>query len=115
MSLETLTLQVITKYHANAIDIHNSLHALGLRTDEQAEEFNAKHVMALVAAYQRRGIDLIKKITTKRGVQKYKDFFFFARWTTSLMKGGRKDVFKRSNPDDARRRKSNSIRDRRRA
>lgn len=27
------------------IDIHNALHALGLRSDEQAEEFDKKHVI----------------------------------------------------------------------
>ena len=37
MSIEKLILNVATHYHANLIDIHNALHALGLRSDEQAE------------------------------------------------------------------------------
>ena len=47
MSIEKLVLAMSTHYHANLIDIHNALHALGLRSDEQAEEFNKKHVMKL--------------------------------------------------------------------
>lgn len=46
---------------ANLIDIHNALHALGLRSDEQAEEFNKRHVMKLVNMYARRGYDITKK------------------------------------------------------
>lgn len=49
-----------THYHANLIDIHNALHALGLRSDEQAEEFNKKHAMKLVKIYSRRGYDITK-------------------------------------------------------
>jgi len=55
MSIEDLTLKAITLYHANMIDIHNALHAAGLRTDEQAEKFNKKHMMSLVSAFERRG------------------------------------------------------------
>ena len=51
MSIEKLILNAATHYHANLIDIHNALHALGLRSDEQAEEFNKKHVMKLVEMY----------------------------------------------------------------
>lgn len=61
MSIEKLILNVATHYHANLIDIHNALHALGLRSDEQAEEFNKKHVMKLVDMYERRGYDITKK------------------------------------------------------
>lgn len=50
-----MVLKMITHYHANLIDIHNALHALGLRSDEQAGEFNKKHVMKIVNIYTRRG------------------------------------------------------------
>ena len=62
MSIEKLVLILATHYHANLIDIHNALHALGLRSDKQAEEFNRKHVMKLVKIYERRGynIDITK-------------------------------------------------------
>ena len=58
MSIEKMVLNMATHYHANLIDIHNALHALGLRSDEQAEEFNKKHVMKLVEIYSRRGYDI---------------------------------------------------------
>ena len=58
MSIEKIVLNIATHYHANLIDIHNALHALGLRSDEQAEEFNKKHVMKLVEIYARRGYDI---------------------------------------------------------
>ena len=61
MSIEKLILTAATHYHSNLIDIHNALHALGLRSDEQAEEFNKKHVMKLVEMYERRGYNIIKK------------------------------------------------------
>lgn len=61
MSIEKLILTAATHYHANLIDIHNALHALGLRSDEQAEEFNKKHVMKLVEMYERRGYNITKK------------------------------------------------------
>lgn len=60
MSIEKIVLIAATHYHANLIDIHNALHALGLRSDEQAEEFNRKHVMKLVDMYVRRGYDITK-------------------------------------------------------
>ena len=60
MSIEKLVLIAATHYHANLIDIHNALHALGLISDEQAEEFNRKHVMKLVEMYERRGCDITK-------------------------------------------------------
>lgn len=60
MSIEKLILNVATHYHASLIDIHNALHTLGLRSDEQAEEFNRKHVMKLVDMYVRRGYDITK-------------------------------------------------------
>lgn len=60
MSIEKIVLKAIAHYHANLIDIHNALHALGLRSDKQAEEFNKKHVMKLVQAYARRGYDITK-------------------------------------------------------
>ena len=56
MSLEKTILKLATSYHANLIDIHNALHALGLRSDEQAEKFNKKHMMKLVEMYDRRGL-----------------------------------------------------------
>lgn len=56
MSIEKLALRAATRYHASLIDIHNALHALGLRSDEQAEEFNKKHAMKLVEMYAKRGI-----------------------------------------------------------
>ena len=58
MSMEKIVLNIATHYHANLIDIHNALHALGLRSDEQAEEFNKKHIMKLVEIYARRGYDI---------------------------------------------------------
>lgn len=58
MSIEKIVLNIATHYHANLIDIHNALHALGLRSDEQAEEFNKKHVVRLVEIYARRGYDI---------------------------------------------------------
>lgn len=58
MSLEKIILKLATIYHANIIDIHNALHALGIKSDEQAEEFNKKHVMKLVKMYARRGYDI---------------------------------------------------------
>ena len=61
MSIEKIILNVATHYHANLIDIHNALHALGLRSDEQAEKFNKKHVMKLVEMYERRGYSITKK------------------------------------------------------
>ena len=60
MSIEKIALNMATHYHANLIDIHNALHALGLRSDEQAEEFNKKHVMKLFEIYARRGYDITK-------------------------------------------------------
>lgn len=60
MTLEKIVLKTATNYHANLIDIHNALHALGLRSDEQAEEFNKKHVMKIVEMYARRGYDITK-------------------------------------------------------
>ena len=58
MSIEKIVLNMATHYHANLIDIHNALHALGLRSDEQAEEFNKKHIMKLVEIYARRGYEI---------------------------------------------------------
>lgn len=60
MSLEKMVLNMATHYHADLIDIHNALHALGLRSDEQAEEFNKKHAMKNVEMYVRRGYDITK-------------------------------------------------------
>ena len=60
MSIEKIVLAMSTHYHANLIDIHNALHALGLRSDEQAEEFNKKHVMKLTEMYAKRGYDITK-------------------------------------------------------
>ena len=60
MSIEKLVLIAATHYHANLIAIHNALHALGLRSDEQAEEFNKKHVMKIVELYVKRGCDITK-------------------------------------------------------
>ena len=60
MSMEKMALNMVTNYHANLIDIHNALHAFGLRSDEQAEEFNKKHMMKIVEAYARRGYDITK-------------------------------------------------------
>lgn len=61
MSIEKMVLNLASHYHANLIDIHNALHALGLRSDEQAEEFNKKHVMKLVEMYERREYNITKK------------------------------------------------------
>ena len=61
MSIEKITLKMATRYHANLIDIHNALHALGLRSDEQAEEFNKKHIMKLAKMYEKRGYSITKK------------------------------------------------------
>lgn len=61
MSIEKMILKMATRYHANLIDIHNALHVLGLRSDEQAEEFNKKHVMKLAKMYEKRGYSITKK------------------------------------------------------
>ena len=58
MSIEKIVLNMATHYHANLIDIHNALHALGLRSDAQEEEFNKKHMMRLVEIYARRGYEI---------------------------------------------------------
>lgn len=58
MSIEKIVLNMATHYHANLIDIHNALHALGLRSDAQAEEFNKRHMMRLVEIYARRGYEI---------------------------------------------------------
>ncbi len=55
-----MILNVATHYHANLIDIHNALHALGLRSDDQAEEFNKRHVMKIIEMYERRGHSITK-------------------------------------------------------
>lgn len=60
MSIEKIVLNTVAHYHANLIDIHNALHALGLRSDDQAEEFNRKHIMKIVNMYARRGYSIIK-------------------------------------------------------
>ena len=60
MSIEKIILNAATHYHANLIDIHNALHALGLKSDKQAEEFNKKNVMKLVEMYARRGYYITK-------------------------------------------------------
>ena len=60
MSIEKLVLNMVTHYHANLIDIHNALHALGVRSDAQAEEFNKKHMMKIIDMYKRRGYDITK-------------------------------------------------------
>lgn len=60
MSIEKMVLNMATRYHANQIDMNNALHALGLRSDAQAEEFNKKHVMKLAEMYARRGYDITK-------------------------------------------------------
>lgn len=60
MSFEKIALYIATRYHANAIDIHNALHALGLKSDDEAEEFNKKHTMKLVEMYVRRGYKITK-------------------------------------------------------
>lgn len=51
MSLETCVLKLATWHCANAVDFSNALHALGLKSDEEAEEFNKKHVMRLADMY----------------------------------------------------------------
>ena len=60
MTIERAILNIATHYHANLIDIHNALHALGLRSDDQAEEFNKRHVMKIVDMYERRGHNITK-------------------------------------------------------
>jgi hypothetical protein len=55
-----ILLLMATHYYANLINIHNALHALGLRSDEQVEEFNKKHIMKLVNMFARRGYDITK-------------------------------------------------------
>ena len=60
MTIKKLVLIAATHYHANLIAIHNALHALGLKNDEQAEEFNKKHVMKLVELYLKRGCNITK-------------------------------------------------------
>lgn len=57
MTIEKIILNMATHYHANLIDMHN---ALGLRSDDQAEEFNKRHVMKIVDMYERRGHSITK-------------------------------------------------------
>jgi hypothetical protein len=40
MSIEKMILNVATHYHANLIDIHNALYALGLRSDDHYIEYD---------------------------------------------------------------------------
>lgn len=61
MSMEKIILKMATHYHASLIDIHNALHVLGLRNDEQAEEFNKKHVMKLARMYEKSGYSITKE------------------------------------------------------
>lgn len=65
MSIENFVLKAATYYCATVVDIHNALHALGIKSDEQAEEFNTKHVMRLANMYARRGYD-ISKLNSKK-------------------------------------------------
>ncbi|RGF28211.1 hypothetical protein DW106_08195 [Ruminococcus sp. AM09-18-1] len=60
MTIEKIILSMATHYHVNLIDMHNALHALGLRSDDQAEEFNKRHVMKIVDMYERRGHSITK-------------------------------------------------------
>ena len=64
MTIERAILNIATHYHANLIDMHNALHALGLRSDDQAEEFNKRHVMKIIDMYERRGYSITKQIRT---------------------------------------------------
>ena len=84
MSIEKIILKMATHYHANLIDIHNALHAVGLRSDEQAEEFNKKHVMKLVRMYERRGYDITKK--QDWALHGLFLFIFYAKFTYAIMK-----------------------------
>lgn len=81
MSIEKIVLNTVAHYHANLIDIHNALHALGLRSDDQAEEFNRKHVMKIVNMYARRGYS-ITKIRSEPWLKHAKAFSFI------FIKGG---------------------------
>ena len=60
MSIEKMVLIIATHYHADLIYIHTALHALGLISDEQAEELNKRHVMKLAEMYERRGYVSLK-------------------------------------------------------
>lgn len=57
-ALENFVLNAATQYCASVVDVHNTLHALGLKSDEEAEEFNKKHIMRLANMYTRRGYDI---------------------------------------------------------
>lgn len=54
MSIEKMILNAAYYYHSSLIDIHNALHAFGLRSDEQAMKFNKKHIMKLIEICARR-------------------------------------------------------------
>ena len=60
-SLEEFVAKVRLHYHANRIDINNTLNQLHLMSDERNEESNKKHCMILVNdVWPRLGVDLSK-------------------------------------------------------
>ena len=60
-SLEGMVAKVRLHYHANWIDINNTLNQLHLMSDERNEESNKKHCMILVNdVLPRLGVDISK-------------------------------------------------------
>lgn len=47
-------------YHATLIYIHDVLHDLGLRSDEQADVFSKKHTMKIVKMFERIAYNNVK-------------------------------------------------------
>lgn len=60
-SLEKIVANIRFWYHANCLDINNTLNQLHLMSDERNEASNAKHVMIICNdVFPRLGIDMTK-------------------------------------------------------
>ena len=65
-SLEKAVAKVRFHYHANRIDINNTLNQLHLMSDERNEESNRKHCMILMTdVFPRLGLDISKLFNEK--------------------------------------------------
>lgn len=60
-SLERLAAKIRLYYHANCLDINNTLNRMHLMSDERNEESNKKHAMIIFTdVYPRLGVDIFK-------------------------------------------------------
>lgn len=60
-SLEKIVAKARLYYHANRIDINNTLNQLHLMSDEKNEESNRRHCMILATdVWPRLGVDILK-------------------------------------------------------